>query len=45
MTAIEAACLRLNTKVLGWTEEAVRKHVQEVEADIRSKKMHAYIPM
>ncbi|RMZ10309.1 hypothetical protein D0862_03326 [Hortaea werneckii] len=43
--AIEGTSMRLYTKILGWSEEAVRKHVEEVHDDIRARKAHAYIPM
>ncbi|KAI7673211.1 hypothetical protein KC319_g5123 [Hortaea werneckii] len=43
--AIEGTSMRLYTKILGWSEEAVRKHVEEVHDDIRARRAHAYIPM
>ncbi|KAI7514384.1 hypothetical protein KC347_g657 [Hortaea werneckii] len=43
--AIEGTSMRLYTKILGWSEEAVRKHVEEVHDDIRARRAHAYIPI
>ncbi|KAI6907503.1 hypothetical protein KC318_g4621 [Hortaea werneckii] len=43
--AIEGTSMRLYTKILGWNEEAVRKHVEEVHENIRARKAHAYIPI
>ncbi|RMZ35187.1 hypothetical protein D0859_00647 [Hortaea werneckii] len=43
--AIEGTSMRLYTKILGWSEEAVRKHAEEVHDDIRARRAHAYIPM
>ncbi|TKA22627.1 hypothetical protein B0A50_07636 [Salinomyces thailandicus] len=45
LSALEGASMRLYTKVLGWSEEAVRKHVGEVQEDIQRRKAHAYIPI
>ncbi|KAK3673578.1 hypothetical protein LTR78_006482 [Recurvomyces mirabilis] len=43
--ALDAATTRLFVQVLGWRENDVQHHLREVEADIRSRKAHAYIPM
>ncbi|KAI7493965.1 hypothetical protein KC357_g856 [Hortaea werneckii] len=43
--AIEGTSMRLYTKILGWSEEAVRKHAEEVHDDIRARRAHAYIPI
>jgi len=43
--ALEGLSLRMFTQVLGWSQEQVLEHIQEVAADIRSNKMHAYFPM
>ncbi|KAK4569746.1 hypothetical protein LTR86_002714 [Recurvomyces mirabilis] len=43
--ALDAATTRLFVQVLGWREHDVQQHLREVEADIRSRKAHAYIPI
>lgn len=42
---LEGLSMRMFTQILGWSREQVLEHIQEVAADIRSNKMHAYFPM
>ncbi len=37
--------MRMFTKVLGWSREEVLELLEQVSLDMRSGKMHAYLPM
>lgn len=42
---LEAFCLALLTRALGWRKEEVDIFVAKIAADFRNKKIHAYFPM
>ncbi|TKA76581.1 hypothetical protein B0A55_04048 [Friedmanniomyces simplex] len=43
INALKGISMRLFTGVMGWTEDAVRQHIVEVENEIRAGGVHAYI--
>jgi hypothetical protein len=44
-SGLEGLSMRMFTKILGWTHEEVVELIEKVEVDLRSGKMHAYLPM
>lgn len=45
ISALEGVSLRMFTKILGWSHQDVMELIEEVANDIRSLRVHVYMPM